>query len=393
MKKIALYTGAYPDTTFLTLLARSLAANGIEVQIYGRLLKKTKEDRQLKLHTYSNKNRIYNLLFLLRYVTLNVFYNYTTTKKFFQLVKNQNRYNQLKRCFVILPILYHKPDIIHIQWLKSYEFFRPFKSILPSKVIVSLRGVQLSVSSFLYVKYWDLTVEATNNAAIVHSISHDLTNQLLKINPIVRDKIVKINPAIDLKLFNAPPDKLSRNKNKPLKLISVCRLSWVKGLDYAIKALKIIADEGIDFEYYIVGGGDMKEELHFLIHDLKLSNNIRLIGPLSQREVREYLEDSDIFLLPSIQEGFSNAVIEAQALGLPCLVSDTEGLEENIENGKTGFVFKKRNPIDIAIYIRRFDGMEEKKFVRMKQNAVKRAKKHFDVRNQIKEFIQLYELA
>ncbi|QAA81366.1 glycosyltransferase family 4 protein [Aequorivita sp. H23M31] len=391
MKKVALYTGAYPNTTFITLLARSLASHNIEVHIYGRLLMKTKEDGKLKFFTFSNKNLVYNLMFLLRYVVLNVFSDYKTTKKFFKLIRGQSNYNQFKQSLIILPMLYHKPDIIHVQWLKAYGFFKPFKSILSSKIILSLRGVQLSVSSFLYPKYRELTIEATNHAAIIHSISDDLTNKLMEINPDVKNKILKINPAIDLNFFTLPSAKLNRGKNKPLKIISVCRLYWIKGLEYAIIALKEVIDDGIDFEYTIVGSGDMKEELQFLIYDLNLDSNIKMVGDLSPKEVREYLKTSDVFLLPSVEEGFSNAVIEAQALGLPCLVSDTEGLKENIEHGKTGFVFKRRNSTEIAEYIKRFVDMERVEYASMKHNAVRRAKEHFDVKNQITEFIRMYE--
>lgn len=390
MKTVALYTGVYPNTTFLTLLTRRLADSGIEVHIYGRLLKRTKEDEKIKFYTYSNKSQLYNALFLMRYVVLNLYFNYKATKEFFKLIKNQSRYIQVKKSLIILPMLYHKPDIIHIQWIKAYELFKPFETLLSSKIIVSLRGVQLSVSSFLYPKYRDLTIEATNSAVTIHSISDDLTNQLLEINPLVKDKIVKINPAIDLQLFTASSGSFNGDKNKPLRIISVCRLTWIKGLEYAIKALKLLIEDGVDFEYIIVGNGSAKEELQFLINDLELDDKIKFIGSLTPKEVKQYLEYADIFLLPSVQEGFSNAVIEAQALGLPCLVSDTGGLEENIEHGKTGFVFEKRNVIEMAKYIKRFDSMKNGQFVSMKHNAAQRAKEHFDVRIQIKEFVRMY---
>lgn len=390
MRTVAVYTGVYPNTTFLTLLARRLADSGIEVHMYGRLIKRTKEDEKIKFYTYSNKSKLYNALFLMRYTVLNLYSNYKITKEFFKLIKNQSTYIQVKKSMIILPILYHKPDIIHIQWIKAYELFKPFETLLSSKLIVSLRGVQLSVSSFLYPKYRDLTIEATNSAVTIHSISDDLTNQLLEINPLVKDKIVKINPAIDLEIFTASSLNSNGEKNKPLRIISVCRLTWIKGLEYAINALKLLIEDGVDFEYIIVGNGSAKEELQFLINDLELDDKIKFVGSLTPKEVKQYLEYADIFLLPSVQEGFSNAVIEAQALGLPCLVSDTGGLEENIEHGKTGFVFEKRNVIEMAKYIKRFDIMKNGEFVSMKHDAAQRAKEHFDVRIQIKEFVRMY---
>ena len=67
-------------------------------------------------------------------------------------------------------------------------------------------------------------------------------------------------------------------------------------------------------------------------------------GKLAHMEVKKAMEQADIYLQYSLQEGFCNAVLEAQAMGLLCIVSDAEGLPENVLHGQTGWVVPKRQP-------------------------------------------------
>jgi colanic acid/amylovoran biosynthesis glycosyltransferase len=391
--KIAVYTGSYPDTTFLTLLTRGLVSKNLEVHVYGRLIYKSLKDKGIKFYTFSSKLKVFEILFCLKYLLLNFLFNFSKTLLFFKSIKHESRYKKYKKSLVLLPILFHKPDVIHLQWIHSYVIFKNTESFITAKIIVSIRGRQLSISSFINPELKQLTIEATNRAIKIHSISDDLSNQLLQINPNVANKIVKINPAIDLNLFSVSEQFMKQDKKSPIRIISVCRLSWKKGLIYGIMALKEIKESGIDFEYVIVGEGEQYEELVHNINDLGLSSMIQLVGKLSQEEIKKHLRNADVFLLPSVQEGFSNAVIEAQAMGLPCLVSNAEGLEENIESGKTGFVFRKKDVRDLVRVITDFNNLSSCDYLRMKQNAVNRCQVKYDVKIQIQKFKDLYTYA
>lgn len=383
--KIAVFSGVYPDTSFLTLLVRRLAEDKcFEVQIFGKKLKTKKIDNNLNFYTYP-KNKIFKIFFILKYLILMSIFNFNKTKKFICQLKKDNLL--VTRLLIILPILYRKPDVIHIQWIKSYNIFEGFEKIIDSKFIVSIRGHQLSVSSFLCSEVEKNVIDATNHSLKIHSISDDLTDQLLLLNPSVKDKIVKIKPAIDLSLFNHTKDS---TKNEVIQIITVCRLSWKKGLHYGLMTIKLLKDCGLPFHYNIIGDGNQKEELQYLINDLGLEENVTLHGSIKQFEVKRLLESSDIFFLPSLQEGFSNAVIEAQAMRLPCIVSDAEGLSENIENGVTGFVFRKRNIHEAAITLQKIMELNKSDFIKMKYNAEQRAIRLYDINNQIKEFKAMY---
>ena len=80
------------------------------------------------------------------------------------------------------------------------------------------------------------------------------------------------------------------------------------------------------------------EFLQFAINDLNLENYIILKGGLSQDDVLIELGNADLFLLPSLSEGISNAVLEAMAMSLPIISTNVGGMNEVIENNKTGLL-------------------------------------------------------
>lgn len=93
----------------------------------------------------------------------------------------------------------------------------------------------------------------------------------------------------------------------------------------------------------IIGDGDLKDELIKLADDLKISDRIVFLGARS--DVHEFLSAINVFIMPSLWEGQPIALLEALAIGKPCIVSDVDGISEVINNGVNGYLVK---PKDIA---------------------------------------------
>ncbi len=392
--KVAIYSGSYPDTTFISLLIDELSKRKeVEPYIFGKRKKKFNRAKKSGItFCLIPNNKVIKLFYLIKYLIILIVRNQNLAKALFFISRQQHpnslkaRMHSLAR---IIPFAIYKPDIIHIQWILHYSFFEPYLDKLNLKVIISLRGYQLSISSFIDENCREITIRALNRAHAIHSISNDLTEQALLLCPTCNAKIVKIPPAINIALFKAriPLVKL----RKKIRLISVCRLTWKKGLTYGIRALKLLINEGFDIEYKIIGNGAQREELLFLIEELGLNKHVDLMGHLTQLDLKEILVESDVFLLPSVQEGFSNAVLEAQAIGVPCLVSDAEGLSENISNGVTGFVFKKRSPISIVNAFKKWNFLTEDEKKRMQLACQNRVRAKFPLQKQIDAFESLYK--
>ena len=97
-----------------------------------------------------------------------------------------------------------------------------------------------------------------------------------------------------------------------------------------MKALALLNDS-IDVRLTIAGSGTRYNLSHlkYLAFKLGISSKIRWLGHVSPQELANHVNHSDILIQPSVSEGFCNAVIEAQACGIPVICSDTDGLPEN----------------------------------------------------------------
>ncbi|MBN1086332.1 colanic acid biosynthesis glycosyltransferase WcaL [Erwinia aphidicola] len=132
--------------------------------------------------------------------------------------------------------------------------------------------------------------------------------------------------------------------HQPLRILSVARLTEKKGLGVAIDACKILKAQGGHFEYTIVGNGDLEDELRATITNAKLEECVKMVGFKPQEEIKRYLDEADIFLLPSLtaadgdMEGIPVALMEAMAVGLPVVSSEHSGIPELIEHNVSGWL-------------------------------------------------------
>ena len=115
-----------------------------------------------------------------------------------------------------------------------------------------------------------------------------------------------------------------------------------------------------------------------------------LLGKIPREKVKQEFEWADIYIQPSIQEGFCNAVLEAQAMGLLCIVTNAEGLSENVLDGKTGWVVEKRNPIAIKEQILNIIMSDKKDLKETRKNAIDRVKNRFKLEIQNELFYNFY---
>lgn len=153
----------------------------------------------------------------------------------------------------------------------------------------------------------------------------------------------------------------------------------------------MLKNENIDFHYTIIGDGAEKERLQFAVYQLNLSENVIFLGKLNPEQVKEELAKTDIYLQYSIQEGFCNAALEAQAMGLLCIVSDAEGLSENVLDKQTGFVVEKQNPTLLSEKIKQVITLDISEKEKITKQATERIKKEFNLEKQQQEFLEFYK--
>ena len=108
--------------------------------------------------------------------------------------------------------------------------------------------------------------------------------------------------------------------------------NYIKGHDVLINAVKILRDGGYDIEVIFIGDGKKREEFLNLADSLGIRKYVNFTGLLpSASEVRKVLIDSDMFVFPTKAEGLPRAVIEAMAVGLPCISTPVNGIPELLD--------------------------------------------------------------
>lgn len=135
-----------------------------------------------------------------------------------------------------------------------------------------------------------------------------------------------------------------------ITITTVGRLVEEKGHEYALKAVQKLkqSNPDLDFEYLIVGDGPRADELRKISSDENVDEIVRFLGQRSRGEVIKVLNNSDIFLLPSVTEGFGLVLVEAQAAGLPIVTTSTGGIPQAICKGESALLAPKRNPEALA---------------------------------------------
>lgn len=130
---------------------------------------------------------------------------------------------------------------------------------------------------------------------------------------------------------------LSRKK----EIVSIGRLTVVKNQEALIRAVKS-AKLSKDWIVRIVGDGEERQNLEYLVDELGLTHQVVFEG--FQKDVGKYLENAQIFVLPSQSEGYPNALLEAMAYGLACVSFDcVAGPSDLIEDGVNGFLVEPEN--------------------------------------------------
>lgn len=210
--------------------------------------------------------------------------------------------------------------------------------------IVSLRGSDVPFYNQRF--YWldklafkRLSTKIWKNAARVVANSQGLKDLALHSSP---DQSIEIIPnGVDADSFATRQTFMANGK---LNLLFVGRLIPRKGVDYLVQAIQGLQDVRLT----IVGDGPMLEELENAASDL----DVHFTGPMDHEDLKAIYPQHDVFVLPSLNEGMSNTVLEAMAAGLPLIVTDTGGTGELVDGN--GFVVPKSDSDAIRASIVKF---------------------------------------
>ena len=133
-------------------------------------------------------------------------------------------------------------------------------------------------------------------------------------------------------------------EHNPFTIIYVGYLRYAKGIDTLIEVIKRLEERHFNYQFHIVGDGDMYSTLHALVSELKAENHIHLHGHIDNRDkLLSLLRSSDLFFFPSLSEGSPRVVIEAMSQGCPVLSTPVGSLPGCFEADKDILFFPFKN--------------------------------------------------
>ena len=170
---------------------------------------------------------------------------------------------------------------------------------------------------------------------------------------------------------------------------NVGNLTLQKGQRYFIEAAKILSDQYKDVAFLIVGNGPLRNELENLAKKLEIKEKVIFSGV--RTDIPELLQFMDIFVLSSLREGFSIAILEAMAAKKSCVVTDAGGNSEVVEDGVTGFIVPPNDPIQLAdkiLTLLKDDNLRNS----FGEKGRKRVLENYTAERMVKETERIYEL-
>lgn len=313
-------------------------------------------------------------------------FHFKNIRKFIVLERKSNRsWLQIyKNIYANFHILSAKIDWLHFGFATLAIQSENVAAAINAKMGVSLRGFDMDVFPLKQSLPYSLLWQRTNK---VHAISNHMLKRAQDLGLSINSKSKIIYPAIEIANFKCTK---TQKKEAKLHIVTIARLHWIKGLSETLEALAILKKQGLDFQYTIIGEGKEREQLQFAIYQLKLEDCVVLLGQKTPKEVINKLNESDLYLQYSYSEGFCNAVLEAQAMRLLCVVSDGGALPENVIDQETGWVVPKRKPELLAQKILNVMQLSETEKEKIKNQARLRVEKHFTLKQQQKAFVDFY---
>jgi len=172
-----------------------------------------------------------------------------------------------------------------------------------------------------------------------------------------------------------------------LFLVNVGRLTLQKGQKYLIEAMTKVVKLNSRVKLIIFGEGELKEELQKLISKYSLKENIKILQP--RRDIIKVLASADLFVFPSLWEGFSMVLVEAMAVGIPIIATNVTGINEIVINGINGILVKSKDSESLAnAIIKLIYNKEEREYLAL--NAKKTVGEKFNLDKIVDEYELLY---
>jgi len=387
--KVAVYSGNIPSTTFIENLIKNLASSGIKILLFGKKSGKINYDKNIEV--YDTPNTVIPLMFFIFKESVKlILKNPASFSKLAGIVFSSDKglKSNLKEFGTMLPVLNNEPDIFHIQWAKTVQKNSYLFDLLNCRFALSLRGAHINYSPLNDKALAESYRKHFPKIDGFHAVSDNISKEAQKYGA-APEKIHVIYSSVKDDILQSKTE-FNKIKSSVTKIISIGRYHWKKGYEYSLDAMKILIRRGFNFQYTIIAHGEVPEEILFILSDKELKNRVVLKNGMPHDELMIELKSSDILILPSVEEGIANVVLESMAIGIPVISTDCGGMKEAVTDKENGMIVKVRDPEMLANSIIEYSNLNEIKKEQMKLNARNTILEKFTDQKQKEGFIDFY---
>ena len=256
-----------------------------------------------------------------------------------------------------------------------------------TKLIIRISGLpKLNIFRKIYWKFFGKKVYKVTCPTIATFERLKLLNIFdLKKLHLLHDPVISPKTIVFKK--NEPIN--SRYNNKKI-IIAIGRLTKQKNFSLLLHCFASIKKKHPDYHLLILGSGEEENKLKQIIHNLKISNDVDLLG--FEENPYKYLNKAECFILSSLWEDPGFALLEAAYLNIPIIASNCpNGPEEILQNGLGGFLFENNNQKQLIEAFDRFC-QTSKIDLKIKKIKSKKSSKVFTKFNHFKNFQKIIEI-
>ena len=279
----------------------------------------------------------------------------------------------------------HDYDLVHafFGFPTGWLCYRSGKAV---RYMISLRGSDVPGRNarlqFDYKILAPLFKAIWKKAAVLVACSGGLKDRALEFLPSVPIEVIP--NGVDLDRFHP-----ARNgaESDGLRLLTVGRLSVTKRVEMLIDAVEIVHKDGLTLSLMIAGGGALEQKLRNIVSQKGLQDIVEVTGRVDPEDMPQMYRRSDLFVSASMQEGMSNAMLEAMASGLPIITTRCEGVEELVTGN--GLVVEQASADAIARAIRQL--ADDPPLRKQMSEAARKQAERYAWSRIAKEYLALYE--
>lgn len=278
-------------------------------------------------------------------------------------------------------------DIVHIQhsylFLKLTPFFKD--TINKPKIIITLRGADTYIRPWAYEKWEELYRTQSQYIDAFVTVSQHQKEYLQRWG-VAEHKIHVIPVSIGLKTKALP----KYPSEDIIKIVSAHRMCWEKNIDGNLRTIKLLKEKGHAVRYDIYGDGPDIGQVYYLVDKYELQDEVNIYGKVENEVFKKRLPMYDLFLQLSHSEAFGASVIEAQSMGVPAIISNTDGLPETIMENKSGFCVEPNNIETAVKHI--LDLINNKEmYYSFSEKAIKNSNDNFSIDMEVDKLLKLYK--